>query len=671
MTATIYILTPADLLAVDGLMKRARKTLGFLPEEAIRGYLAKETVLGARNNDGELIGYLLYAAYPHQFRIVHLCVSEEHRSQGVARQLLEKLKSKVTSQRIITLTCRRDFPAHEMWPKLGFAPSGEKPGRAATGSRLTIWELALVPHDQLGLFQAKVSSDALDVVIDAQIFFDFYEQEGKETEPSRALLSDYLTDSLNLWITDELFVEIDRNRDQRQREVSHQRAQTFLKLEYDHGQFMSFQKALSEILSHKTYSQDSDIRQLAKSAASEVDFFVTRDNSLLNKSPQITPLTGLRLLSPAQLIVQLNELADPQSYLPARISGPDLEWRLLTSDDLPKLLTPSFLIRGERKGTFRQTLHSFVMKPEKHKCQLLQSKTELLAIRVLKEVSATTLVASLARVANSSRRSLFQHFLIADTVSIANEKGFQCIRFENPLPTPGFLLDLQQMGFTKINNDFVRFCFPDSLGREEVLSRISRLSPRSVGTYEKMSNVELERYCSPLNLQTSDQAYFLIPIRPTYAMSLFNRRDSAEDLFGGKLDTLCRWDNVYYRTKTHHNLLKPPARILWYVSQESRIIAVSHLDTVRVDTADRLFKAYRKFGILEWNDLYKICHRSLSTEIMALQFSHTFLFPRPVPLIELRQIFQKHQGKLFLQSPLQLSGKIFGEIFRRGYSGQP
>ena len=117
---SISILRSADLDAVDTLMKRHRRTLGFLPTEALRDYLATGTVLGAKGRDDQLVAYLLYSSNPDRFRIVHLCVSEEFRGQGIAKQLLNTLKDSGTTQTAIKLSCRRDFPAHHMWPRLGF-----------------------------------------------------------------------------------------------------------------------------------------------------------------------------------------------------------------------------------------------------------------------------------------------------------------------------------------------------------------------------------------------------------------------------------------------------------------------------------------------------------------------------------------------------------------------
>ncbi len=56
----IETLAVADVDAVDALMKRDSATLGFLPRAALEEYLSKESVLGSKTGDGQLIGYLLY-----------------------------------------------------------------------------------------------------------------------------------------------------------------------------------------------------------------------------------------------------------------------------------------------------------------------------------------------------------------------------------------------------------------------------------------------------------------------------------------------------------------------------------------------------------------------------------------------------------------------------------
>ncbi|MYH02112.1 MAG: hypothetical protein F4142_05970 [Nitrospira sp. SB0675_bin_23] len=245
------------------------------------------------------------------------------------------------------------------------------------------------------------------------------------------------------------------------------------------------------------------------------------------------------------------------------------------------------------------------------------------------------------------------------------------VKFEAAALTPSLLPDLWAMGFTKCSDSFVRFCFTRCLDRQKVSSAIAELCPEATSNYLNMPDLELERSCSPLNLEEVNQGYFLMPVRPGYAISLVDRHGSAEDLFGGKPSVLLRWDNVYYRKKTHHKILQSPARILWYVSgNQKQIIAVSHLYEVEIDSAKTLFKKFKKFGILEWNDIYKMCDGDPSNEIMALKFSHTFPFRKPVLLDTVREVFKENGTGLSLQSPLKLSMAIFQNLFQLGYPNQ-
>ena len=229
--------------------------------------------------------------------------------------------------------------------------------------------------------------------------------------------------------------------------------------------------------------------------------------------------------------------------------------------------------------------------------------------------------------------------------------------------------DLIEMGFVEHEDNFVRFCFSECIDRKEALRKIGELSPESSVKYRDVSNAQLERWCSPLGLENTEQDYFLIPIRPGYAMSLFDRNQSSTDFFGGKIKVLLRWENVYYKRKSHHRMLKQPARILWYVSGRGhqQIVAVSHLDSVEVDFPKTLYRKYRRFGTLDWQDIYRMCNRDLTVDLMALKFSHTFLFREPISLATIETIYQQQGANLIVQSPSRVPPGIFRKLFNHGY----
>ena len=390
----------------------------------------------------------------------------------------------------------------------------------------------------------------------------------------------------------------------------------------------------------------------------------------MRKSKAIAALTNLRILSPTDLIIELHEISGKQSYVSKRVSGVGLKWERLIPDNLVFLQFASFLNHQETKGKFREKLESLLASPDHNECEILRSGNEILAIRVLTHDSPGGLTVLLARVTHSADRLLFEPFLILDTIFKAVEKNLDMVKFEASAITPSMVPNLLDIGFTKCTDSFVRFCFPRCLSREDVLSAISELGPASINNYRDMSDIELERHCSPLSL-AADQGYFLVPIKPGYAMSLIDSIQSANDFFGGKINVLLRWDHVYYRRKTHHHMLKQPARILWYESEpKSQIVAVFHLDAVEIDTPKVLFKKFKKFGILKWKDIFQMCKGDPLKEIMVLKFSHTFPFREPVSLEAMRTVYEEDGVSLILQPPSRMPVEIFQKLFRLGYPEQ-
>ena len=663
-------LTPVDLGAVDDLMKRNSQTLGFMPTKALEDYLHGGCVLGAKMGGDRLVGYLLFAPNQSRFRIVHLCVSQGFRGCGIAGQLLENLKGVAITQTAITLSCRRDFPAHSMWPKLGFIPIGEKPGRSVAGHLLTLWHLPLSPATQmdLGLFKAQTSDETVDVIIDAQVFFDLSNPDRAESEGSKALLSDFLVDYLNLWTTDELLNEINRSEDPEQRQAERTRIQQFPQVTYSPDFVDDFYARLRNLLPDSTPSQISDIKHLAKAASSDVKVFVTRDRVLLRKAQDIANLTNLRVLSPTELIVELHELLEGQSYAPDRVSGLRLGWYRFTVRDRASLSIDSFLNEGERQRHLRVILDRYVERPDEYQCELLKADGNDVAIRITPTTPKGAVTVPLARVARTTNRSLFSRFLIADTVAKAVDKNRDMVEFELSGLTPSLIPDLLEMGFTRCSDTFTKLCFSRCLSREDALQRIGTLSHQLGDSFDDVSDIELERNCAPVSLNT-DQNHFLVPIQPGYALSLIDRQLSSTDMFGGDPSVLLRWENVYYRKAvTCRKMLKAPGRVLWYVSgSQKQIVAVSHLDEVVVDTAKELLRRFKKFGILGWEELYQMCSGDTSMELMALRFSHTFVFRRRIPLTEVREVYKEDASGLTVQLPTRMPASRFQKLFKLGF----
>lgn len=88
---------------------------------------------------------------------------------------------------------------------------------------------------------------------------------------------------------------------------------------------------------------------------------------------------------------------------------------------------------------------------------------------------------------------------------------------------------------------------------------------------------------------------------------------------------------------------------------------------MRIDTPKSLFRAFEKFGILDWRAIHNMCGGDISQHLMAIRFSHTFLFRKQISLEELRGIYSEHGKLLVLQSPSSIPTEIGSALIDRGY----
>ncbi len=186
--------------------------LGFYPEGAFldRGR-SREIIVALK--DGVCCGYLLYyKTERRKIRLTHLCVEETHRGEGLARRLIESLRIQFKDYLGIGLHCRRDFPAWSSWPKLGFVALGEKPGRGRDGGSLTEFWMSNPQASLLGFLRPS-DDERVDVVIDANVFFDLDDPTRNGAEESQGLVADWLQPLIRLCVTDELLNEIHRQED--------------------------------------------------------------------------------------------------------------------------------------------------------------------------------------------------------------------------------------------------------------------------------------------------------------------------------------------------------------------------------------------------------------------------------------------------------------------------
>lgn len=347
-----------DVIALGDMNK---KTLGLFPKEAFKESAGKKQIIVATDEDTEsLIGYLLFSTSRRKMivSIVHLCISEKYRGQGVAKLLFNELK-KITQDGYlgVRVHCRVDYPANKLWPKLDFVAVSEMKGRGKKETRLIIWKYEY-HHQSLFSFTFLQDENAkVKVVIDANVFYQLQDSDDPDSEESLPLLAPWL--DIELCITPEMLNEIVRNKDDNERALARKFARSFTTLEVKTSQ-NEFQNIHAELrpLFPQTMkeSDESDLKHLSYAICARAPFFVTRDKPVLDKANDVFEKFDIQILRPSDLILMQDELLRGDDYTPARLAGSQIRTEKVRSQQSERLVELFLSNKGESKGVFNKKL---------------------------------------------------------------------------------------------------------------------------------------------------------------------------------------------------------------------------------------------------------------------------------------------------------------------------
>jgi predicted nucleic acid-binding protein/GNAT superfamily N-acetyltransferase len=683
-------LTSSHLSKVKALGAANSSTLGFLPEGAFDEHARKQQIIAAIDSAEECVAYLLYRISRERAIIVHLCVSGAARRKGMASKLVDYLKAEVKDLRGIGLRCRRDYGASHLWPKLNFVALEETTGRGRIPTTLTFWWFDN-GHPTLftdSILEVKKSKTC--VILDANVFFDLNDPHRLGHEESKSLLADWLSDSIEVCVSDEILNEINRNPDKALRRHERESYAHFTTLPCDSYILDSVTQELKQILTKRLSLQDeSDHRQLARTIASNAQVFVTRDQELLDLSEQLFESYGITVLRPADLVIKLDEVLRTTEYLPQRLAGTLTQLQLVQSGQ-EAYLTEKFRAQslGESRQAFQQTLRQILSKPQSTRCyKVLDLGSEPMALCAYVTREEGVLEIPLLRVRPYRLAITLARQLAFRGVTQLRNKGVSVTRITDPYFDQAIATSITNDGFVSTSEGSFKINVNLQTSASMLVKSLSELGdlsstgasyrdglikslqdPTSIESSEVLSRIE--HLLWPFKIRNGNVPTFIVPIRPEWAKDLFDENLASETLYGSKEELGLSRENVYYRSKHASGGIKAPGRILWYVSGDKRfsgsssIRACSRLTRVVVDKPKELFRSFKRLGVYEWKDIFDIAKQNIDNEIMALIFGDTELFDHPIYLPELRKILQSHGCRTQLQSPTAISSEIFEALYR-------
>ncbi len=668
--------------------------LGFLPRGAFVKYAADNQIFVALDKERKIIGYLLYATSSKEklAYIVHLCVEQSSRRKGVAKALFEELKT-VTKDafRGIRVRCRRDYEESAVWRKLDFIAVHEIPGRSKHGTTLTVWWF---DHGHPTLFsyadQQRIESK-LKVAIDANVFFQLQDPLNHSNEESQSLLADWLQENIELCVTNEILNEIDRHPDKSARKQGRAFASTFSRLISTDDKFQKGKKDLRDFFPEQmSISDESDLRQLAWAICAGVQFFITRDSELLDKESHIYDNFGIHIIRPADLVINQDQLMRETEYQPARLAGSRVKIERVHPGQTSFLEDAFRAPQEETKAKLRQKLHLCLADPHTFETDIVKSAGRPLALIVHGRQNQQQLEIPVFRVVRDPLSATLARHLVLHSVLVSSREERVLTKVTDSYLSNDVVDALREMGFVLTCDFWIKANLPVVETVQGAVSRLSSLSidfPQfrkyfqqiadTLTTAYSVSNVktmlQIERLLWPAKFTDIDIPAFVVPIRPEWAMHLFDPHIASQDLFGGEPSLIFNVENVYYRSN-RPKVLAAPARILWYVSRgrgkyqgTMAIRASSYLDEVVIGAPKPLFSQFRRLGVYRREDVFNIAKGRTDQEIMAFRFSNTEVFSNPISRNELQEIWKEETGGMFhLQTPIAIPKDRFFRIYKLG-----
>ena len=682
------------LQAVIKLGDANRKTLGFFPRKAFNDHAECRQIIVALDSQESCVGYLLYrvAISYNRVGIIHLCIADSYQGKGVAKKLFGYLVE-ITEQKYsgIGLTCRRDFNLSDFWSKLGFVFQYDKPAKTPGKTNAYWW----FDHHHSNLFSNATTRQReykLYVVIDSQIFFDFYHRENNNKD-AQSLLADWLDPDLQLCLTDEIFNKIN----------------VFFDNKYERKRFTNLARRLFTILSpNKIYSSqyqsiknlfdrkkinisESDIRYIDKAITSDVYIFVTDNSSLLDITDEFYEQFNVSIVHPRDLIIQVDEIRRQTEYQPVRLAGTLLQKSRVTLGE-EKFLNEYFRADklGETKADFQQKILHFITETDKFDCFLVfEGEKQPLALVVYDRRKKYELEIPLMRVVDTSITATIANHLVFQSISISAREERSFTKITDPFLPEAVIRNIHKDGtFVEFNNTYLRANMAIaktanqlsqdlenlavSLGKEyKFCHQISQFLQKKVENEHEQKELyfNLEKYLWPAKIIDANLPTWIIPIKPFWAKDLFDEELANNWLFGSKTELALKRELVFYRSKGG---LKPGVigRIIWYVSNDESfpygttkvIKACSRLDEVIVDKPEKLYRQFRNLGVYKLEDLIKITKNKPNEDIMAIRFSDTQIFTNNLTLKQLQDILKK---RTTVQGLFKITPDEFAQIYEK------
>jgi len=673
---------------VIALGEKHKSVLGFFPYGAYSEQARRKKIIAACISK-RVIGYILFNINQKSLlvSIVHLCIDSSFRNQGIAETLINEVMSITRTLHGIRVHCRRDYKASSFWPKFGFIAIGEKAGKALKGSTITTWWYDYGQPSILQYANDIRTQSKTKAVIDANIFYEI-QNNMKQSEEVQGLLADWIEVDIELCLTIEIYNEVNRNKNKKDREKTRKAIETYCKVASLPDKYSDTYDQLRPLFPERlSTSDESDLRQLTHTVSSEIPFFITRDKNLLKKSDKIYIDFNTRIIQPSNFIILHDSLIRASEYQPSKLEGSIIQISRLTPSQY-RIVEQLFREKhNERKSDFIKKLNQYVSSPLNYDIKFLTDHDQPIAFIVIDKRDNGLITVPFFRVIKNQTGSIIAKHLTYQLIKQNSHLKRTLIRVTDSSFSHEVTSALMNLGFTHLDKCWIKANINGLFSLRELRDVLSIFSNEFSAYSDFFTNLKhflknsdphennqgllkIERILFPVKIKEIRIPCYIVPIEPKWAMSLFDYNLSKQTLFGGDPSLLFNIENIYYRS-CNPKLPKAPGRILWYITKGNEdlsgvmsIRACSYVNEVFIDKPKYLFKRYCNLGVYKWPNVYEVAKQKIDTDVMAFLFDFTEQFEKPITKNRINDIWKKERNRNFFpRTPIQISPELFYKLY--------
>ncbi len=647
-----------EFQAIVQLHRESKATLGHLPYAAFEAAGDKgQLILGFL--DDEIAGYILFSTpRQHVIKLVHVCVGTTARRSGLARRMVDAVIDANPSRTIIAAHCRTDYGLDDFWRSLDMAPTAQRPGRAATGSVLTIWTRSI---GQFDLFESALyDSVKPKAVLDSNVVIDLFSStalERPERRESLGLEADWVAGEVEFTISPEVTSDVNRLQPEGERDRVRESLGGFVTLRREETMRDTAAELLERMPSELTtsdFSLSDDAKHLADAILAGADFFVTRDSNLLNAtSAWIEGEFGLEVLRPVDLIQRLMPPAPPFRFRSEQLESVGLQWEAVTA--LPQKLEDAFLERtsNEKATYFRKQLQAVLARPATTELQALVDDRSRFWALLATEILDGVLNVPVLRVGSGPFGETIAFQLVRHLRAHALDEGCSHITVTDSAISPVLRSALTTDGF---------------LGAVPSVE-LSWATPPEVAarTFTATEVSDYERSNWPQVLIERDVPVNIVPIQPKYARELVGYNDTLLNTRAKRALGLTR--QVVYFSSPRGDW-EVPSRVLWYVTKDPKaspasairaVVAHSRVVDAAILSTENAIEQYRAIGTLRRSEIESYAKNG---KVSVLRVEDTQLLESPVNRTAFDEILTKHGVTTSKITTRRAKPGVFDDVMR-------